>query len=189
MSAAGCPAGCMNISRECRSTSSCSGLSGAKAEDKGKFKYELPRNVAEIHEVFLDDALRLRPTGKEKLRFTPEQVTALRRLLACEDPDWEVLFDTYNVKKTGVLSFLMSEEFLNILLEMCREKYPYIAFSELFHTVRSMLLPLLYLIQQEVPRRTCITRRPPATAACWGRWRRRTHAVHSSEQRLYTRER
>ena len=38
---------------------------GAKAEDKGKFKYELPRNVAEIHEVFLDDALRLRPTGKE----------------------------------------------------------------------------------------------------------------------------
>ena len=51
---------------------------GAKAEDKGKFKYELPRNVAEIHEVFLDDALRLRPTGKEKLRFTPEQVTALR---------------------------------------------------------------------------------------------------------------
>lgn len=144
---------------------------GAKAEDKGKFKYELPRNVAEIHEVFLDDALRLRPTGKEKLRFTPEQVTALRRLLACEDPDWEVLFDTYNVKKTGVLSFLMSEEFLNILLEMCREKYPYIAFSELFHTVRSMLLPLLYLIQQEVPRRTCITRRPPATAACWGRWR------------------
>lgn len=55
---------------------------GAKAEDKGKFKYELPRNVAEIHEVFLDDALRLRPTGKEKLRFTPEQVTALRRLLA-----------------------------------------------------------------------------------------------------------
>ena len=78
---------------------------GAKAEDEGKFKYELPRNVAEIHEVFLDDALRLRPTGKEKLRFTPEQVTALRQLLACEAPDWEVLFDTYNVKKTGVLSF------------------------------------------------------------------------------------
>lgn len=114
--------------------------------------------MTEIHEVFLDDALRLRPTGREKLRFTPEQLTALRRLLACEDPDWSVLFDTYNLKKTNVLSFLMSEEFLNILLEMCREKYPYIAFSELFHTVRSMLLPLLYLLQQEVAARGRVSR-------------------------------
>ena len=34
-------------------------LIGAKAEDRGKFKYELPDNVLEIREVFLDDALRL----------------------------------------------------------------------------------------------------------------------------------
>ena len=33
---------------------------GAKAADCGKFVYELPANVAEVHEVFLDDALRLR---------------------------------------------------------------------------------------------------------------------------------
>ena len=32
---------------------------GAHAEDRGKFVYELPGNVVEVHEVFLDDALRL----------------------------------------------------------------------------------------------------------------------------------
>ena len=32
---------------------------GAKAEQKGKFVYDLPDNVTEIHEVFLDDALKL----------------------------------------------------------------------------------------------------------------------------------
>ena len=32
---------------------------GAKAEDRGKFVYELPPNVKEVEEVFLDDALRL----------------------------------------------------------------------------------------------------------------------------------
>ena len=32
---------------------------GAKAEDRGKFVYDLPDNVVEVHEVFLDDALRL----------------------------------------------------------------------------------------------------------------------------------
>lgn len=32
---------------------------GANAKDKEKFVYELPKNVVEVHEVFLDDALRL----------------------------------------------------------------------------------------------------------------------------------
>ena len=32
---------------------------GAHAADRGKFVYELPGNVVEVHEVFLDDALRL----------------------------------------------------------------------------------------------------------------------------------
>ena len=31
---------------------------GAKAQDRGKFVYELPPNVKEVEEVFLDDALR-----------------------------------------------------------------------------------------------------------------------------------
>ena len=30
---------------------------GAHACDRGKFVYELPDNVVEVHEVFLDDAL------------------------------------------------------------------------------------------------------------------------------------
>ena len=32
---------------------------GAKAADRSRFVYDLPGNVAEVHEVFLDDALRL----------------------------------------------------------------------------------------------------------------------------------
>lgn len=32
---------------------------GAHTADRGKFVYELPGNVVEVHEVFLDDALRL----------------------------------------------------------------------------------------------------------------------------------
>ena len=43
---------------------------GAKEEDKGKFKYELPENVKEVHEVFLDSALKepLRSYRQKKLR-------------------------------------------------------------------------------------------------------------------------
>ena len=32
---------------------------GANARDRGKFKYKLPPNVAEVREIFLDEALKM----------------------------------------------------------------------------------------------------------------------------------
>lgn len=53
---------------------------GAKAEGRGKFVYDLPSNVVEVEEVFLDDALRLHGEHVPVL-FTEEERTALRELL------------------------------------------------------------------------------------------------------------
>lgn len=124
---------------------------GAEAKNRGKFKYELPPNVVQVHEVFLDDALRQRVKKGERIKFNDIETEEHRKLIACENPDWGVLFRTYNIKRTGVLSFLMSEQFLEILLDMCKDRYPYISFAELFHTQRSMLVPMLYLMRQEIP--------------------------------------
>lgn len=41
----------------------CSGLLG-QMQKKRKFVYELPENVVEVHEVFLDDALQVKEKGK-----------------------------------------------------------------------------------------------------------------------------
>ncbi|HAN21781.1 MAG TPA: glycosyl transferase [Clostridiales bacterium] len=121
-------------------------------EMKGKFKYEMHPNVKEVHEVFLMDALKLRPKrSRRNYKFTEEEVAQLRALISCEDPLWPILFRLYNKKKVGAIDFLMGEEFLNILLDLCREKYPFVSFAELFHTMRSMLLPMLFLMGQEVP--------------------------------------
>ena len=54
---------------------------GAHAEDRGKFVYELPGNVVEVHEVFLDDALRL--SGEQvEVDFDEREREALRRLVS-----------------------------------------------------------------------------------------------------------
>ena len=50
---------------------------GAHAEDKGKFVYELPENVVEVKEVFLDDALHVKDTGKLLHIFTREEQDSL----------------------------------------------------------------------------------------------------------------
>lgn len=124
---------------------------GAKAADQGKFVYEMPENVSEIHEVFLDDALKVRAERGKRPEYTKAQVQALRELMDCESPDWGELFYLYQDLRMNPADFLMSEEFLRILTQLCQEKYPYIAFAETFHTIRSMLLPVLYLLGQEVP--------------------------------------
>lgn len=123
---------------------------GANAEQRGKFKYELPANVAEVHEVFLDDALRLTAVRK-KPRFTAEQIKALHQLVQCREPDWKVLFKLYNEQHANALSFLKSEALLEILLEICEKDYAFMNFADFFHSIRSMFLPILHLLNSEVP--------------------------------------
>ena len=125
---------------------------GPKAEDAGKFKYELPSNVVEVKEVFLDDALRLKSSKNDYYSFTDREISELKKLVLSQDPDWNILFRMYNEKKVGVMSFLMSETFLNILLDICKNDYPHVAFTDYFHTIRSMFLPILYLLSTEVPK-------------------------------------
>ena len=62
---------------------------GAHAADRGKFVYELPGNVVEVHEVFLDDALRL-SGEQEEADYNDREREALRRLVSLSNPDWDV---------------------------------------------------------------------------------------------------
>lgn len=125
---------------------------GAHAKDKGKFVYELPEQVKEVHEVFLDDALRIKGEKNHKYYFSEKETEALKELMDCGKPDWEILFHLYQKEHMNPSGFLMSEAFLDILTRLCMEKYPYMAFAEAFHTMRSMLLPVLYLMGQTVPK-------------------------------------
>lgn len=125
---------------------------GAFEEKRGKFKYELPSNVVEVREVFLDEALKLRARKNSAFTFTPNETEQILKMIQSEDPDWETLFECYNKKGQNPIAFLMSEQFLNILKKMCTEQYPYAAFSDLFYSIRSMFLPLIYLMGQAIPK-------------------------------------
>ena len=124
---------------------------GANAEKRGKFVYELPENVVEVHEVFLDDALQVKEKGKMSHIFSEKELESLSELMQMRRPDWETLFSLYHDKHLNPMAFLKSETFLDLLIKICKEQYPYIAFADAFHTMRSMLLPVLYLMGSEVP--------------------------------------
>ncbi len=123
----------------------------ADSSMRGKFKYELPENVSEVHEIFLNDAL-LQKGKKRKYKFSKEETDTLRQFINCKSPDWDKLFRMYQEDKIDPVAFLMSEEFLDILTGICEEEYTYAAFSDFFHTIRSMFLPVLYLLHTEIPK-------------------------------------
>lgn len=77
---------------------------GAKAQDRGKFVYELPPNVKEVEEIFLDDALRLHGE-RQPVLFTADERTALRELVRLGRPDWDVLYRLFQEKGVHPLSF------------------------------------------------------------------------------------
>lgn len=124
---------------------------GADDSIRGKFRYKLPENVKEIREVFLNDALKKTYAGR-KNRFSEEEIRALHDLIRCESPDWETLFRMYAENRIEPHSFLTSRKFLDILTRICEEEYTYLAFSDFFHTIRSMFLPLLYLLHTDMPK-------------------------------------
>lgn len=128
---------------------------GAKAEDRDRFVYTLPPNVVEVQQVFLDDALRVKDSGSFKEHFTDAEYEALGKLIVSERPDWDLLFELYQVRKVNAMSYLKSAKFLEILTMICKKDYPYMAFSDVFHSVRSRLLPVLYLMGTKIPKADC----------------------------------
>ena len=163
---------------------------GAKAEDRGKFVYELPPNVKEVEEVFLDDALRLHGEQQPAL-FNEAERAALRELVRLGHPDWDVLFRLFQQKGVHPLSFLQSRDFMELFTDICLKEYPYVAYADAFHTMRSMLLPVLYLLTGRVPKADvyhAISTGYGGLLACLGG--SLNHApVLLTEHGIYTRER
>ena len=163
---------------------------GAKAQDRGKFVYELPPNVKEVEEIFLDDALRLHGE-RQPVLFTADERTALRELVRLGRPDWDVLYRLFQEKGVHPLSFLQSRDFMELFTDICMREYPYVAYADAFHTMRSMLLPVLYLLTGRVPKADvyhAISTGYGGLLACLGG--SLNHApVLLTEHGIYTRER
>ncbi|MEX2784127.1 GT4 family glycosyltransferase PelF [Streptococcus sp. H49] len=127
---------------------------GAKKKKRGQFVYTLPENVVEVHEVFLDD-LDTDKNGasrRGRKQLTKNEFQALSQLVSCEQPNWSTLFKLFQLGQLHPTEFLESEDFLQMVREICSEKYPFIPLSDVFHTMRSMLLPLLCLLTKEAPK-------------------------------------
>lgn len=120
---------------------------------RGKFAYELPDNVTEVHEVYLTDCdWYSKRRKKHGLKLNRNEFAALRSLLFNNDTDWRTLFKLFQHKKFSIDDLLMGRDFYKAVLECYTEQYPQIVFSDFLWTMRSIYLPLFLVMQTDLPK-------------------------------------
>lgn len=164
---------------------------GDLEEKRGKYVVDLPKNVTAVHESFLDTALTQRLRKNSNIKLNPEQTEAVSQLIRCENPDLDVLLGTFGTNMINPVELFMSEAFLKIVKVFCLDKYPFAGFTDFFWTLRSMFLPLLYLIGQPLPEadlyHSCSTGYAGVLGAFASKKYNKPYVV--TEHGIYTRER
>lgn len=124
---------------------------GAQRRQRGQFRYEIPANVTELREYFLDEPLGREP-GASGHPLSAAARQALLDLVRGTAPDWPRLFEAFGGEQPRpVEEFLMSEDFLALARGLAETTGRNTPFKDLFWTLRSMLLPALELLRCPVP--------------------------------------
>ena len=126
----------------------------ASQGQKGKFKYELPENIVEVKETFLDTYTSEVGKWGKSFKINATDKGNLMKLLGDDgDIDWYDLFKLLRRSEfKNVSDFLQSKDFYDVMQSLCLKKYPLVPFTEMFWTVRSMILPLFLTIREDIPK-------------------------------------
>lgn len=161
----------------------------ANRELRGKFVYELPKNVVEVQELYLDDL----DWGRRRRgsRMNKKEYQALRSLLLGKQVEWEVLIDFFQKKKRSLNDLLMGEDFFNAVSDFYMLNYSQFVFTDFLWTMRSIYLPLFRTLQMKVPKADvyhCLCTGYAGVLGCMGKYMHGGRLL-VSEHGIYTRER
>ena len=116
----------------------------------GKFLYQLPPNVAEVREIYLqdDDWAGVR---RRRVRLSREQKQAFRDYVMGDECDLLAMSSIFLRPDVSVNDLLMGEDFLEIVTEMYHARYDTLPFVDFLWTLRSMYLPLCFVLKNPAP--------------------------------------
>jgi glycosyltransferase involved in cell wall biosynthesis len=164
----------------------------ANREMSGKFVYELPQNVTEVHELYLqDDEWQQKSKKMRKSKLNKKEYHALRSLVLNQEIEWEVLFELFHSDSLSIEDLLMGADFYHIVSDCYDLKYPQIVFSDFLWTMRSIYLPLFFTLKMKVPKADLYHCIVTGYAGVLGSMAKYFHGsrLMVSEHGIYTRER
>lgn len=158
---------------------------------RGKFVYDLPDNVTEVHELYLEDSDWKKKKKWRKKRMNKKEYHALQSLLLNRQVEWEALFDFFQNEEPSISDLLMGEDFFNAVTEYYNLYYSQIVFSDFLWTMRSIYLPLFLTLKMKMPKADIYHCVSTGYAGVLGSMAKYMHGgrLLVSEHGIYTRER
>ena len=160
---------------------------------RGKFVYDLPENVVEVHELYLEDYdfRRTKSNKMRKIKMTDTEFEAMKSLLINQKVDWDTLFRFFGEKDFSLNDLLMGPQFLRAVKDCYRIRYPEVIFSDFLWTMRSMYLPLFLALKIKLPKADLYHCVATGYAGVLGAMAKQRYGcgLLISEHGIYTRER
>lgn len=113
------------------------------------FAYEIPPNVVEIREAYLQDEDY--GAAPRKIRLNRQEREAFKSLFYGEQVQWEAVFHYFATHDVSINAFLSSEAFFQMSLSYYQSHYVEVVFSDFLWTMRSIFLPLLSVLRTPLP--------------------------------------
>lgn len=161
-------------------------------EQSAKFAYELPENVTEVYEAYLNDFdWSKKAKYGRRTRLNKQEYRALRSVLLDREVDWDTLFTLLQSNKIAIDDLLMGADFLHVVQECYDMKYSNIVFSDFLWTMRSIYLPLFLIMRTNLPKADiyhCVATGYAGLLGCMAQ-HKYGHGLIISEHGIYTRER
>lgn len=161
-------------------------------DQSAKFAYDLPENVTEVYEAYLNDYDWSKKTKYgRRTRLNKQEYRALRSVLLDREVDWDTLFQMFQSNKIAIDDLLMGADFLRIVQECYEMKYANIVFSDFLWTMRSIYLPLFLVMKTNLPKADiyhCVSTGYAGLLGCMAQYKY-CQGLIVSEHGIYTRER
>ncbi len=124
-------------------------------ESYSEYKYEPPEMVKKVTTNYMNTYLGLRHKRiiKEP-RLSKQKKASINDFIFFKDNiDWKVFTDTISKKKNigNTINFLQSKLFWELVRRKYLEEYSTHEFNAFFWTIRSMMLPVVHLMQYPIP--------------------------------------
>lgn len=162
----------------------------ANRKQSGKFRYQLPENVTEVYEAYLDD-MDWEQKGKKYAKLNSEQYSALRGIVLNQVVDWNTVFELFQREDLSINDLLMGPDFLRVVQERYDREYSQIVFSDFLWTLRSIFLPLFLILHTRLPKADlfhCVATGYSGVLGSIARYTQNCGLI-ISEHGIYTRER
>lgn len=125
----------------------------ADRDIRGKFVYEMPDNVSEVREAYVQDIdwIGLKKKHK-KLHLSKKEFDSLQSLVLNENVDWDGVFSYFANENFSINDLLMGKDFFLIAKSLYEKRYENITFSDFLWSLRSMYLPLFLCMKTPLPK-------------------------------------